>query len=151
VTPAALYERIPERIDTAVEILKGCYYNHVPELEFDILPHEVANSRVQIRYYKEFDFDGRRYWRLASVWYETNDCHWKPFMIIQNAGREGDDHHKRFVTDVGLYAEAVRFLKSICLTPDKGDPEVVSPFDDIEGLTEFYGNRLDGHFERHRY
>jgi len=151
VTPAVLYERIPERIDCAVGILKGCYYNHVPELEFDILPHEVENSRVQIRYYKDFNFDGRRFWRLASVWYETKECFWKPFMIIQNAGREGDDHYKRFVTDVGLYAEAVRYLKTVSLVPDKGDSDVVNPFDDVPKLTDFYGNSLDDNFEMHRY
>ena len=150
-TPAALYERKPESVDHTVGILNGFYYNHVPELEGDILPYEDPNKRVQIRYYKNFDFDGRRFWRLASVWYETKDCGWKPFMIIQNAGRAGDDHRKRFVTDAALYKEAARYLKTIVMFPERSDldKDVVDPLADVPKLTEFYGNELDGYFARH--
>lgn len=152
-TPAALYERIPESSDHAVGILIGCYYNHVPELEGDTLPYEDPNKRVLIKYYRNFDFDGRRYWRLASVWYESKNCHWLPFMVIQNAGREGDDHRKRFVTDAAVYADAARYLKTIVMFPERYDSEkdLVDPTVDVPKLTEFYGNELDGHFERARY
>lgn len=158
-TPATLYERKPESMDHAVGILNGFYYNHVPELAGDTLPDEDPNKRVQIRYYQNFNFDGRRFWRLASVWYATkdskdsNDCDWKPFMIIQNAGREGDDHHKRFVTDAALYEEAARYLKTIVLFRECSDldKDVVDPLVDVPKLTEFYGNELDGYFERARY
>lgn len=152
-TPAALYERTPESIDHAVGNLIGFYFNHIPELEGDTLPYEDPNNRVQLRYYKNFDFDGRRFWRLASVWYETNNCFWRPFMIIQNAGREGDDHRKRFVTNREVYESAARYLKTIVMFPERydSDKDVVDPLVDIPKLTDFYGNELDGHFERARY
>jgi len=148
VTPKDLYARAPERVDHAVGVLIGCYYNHVPEIDDGYLPHEDPNGRIAIRYYKDFNFDGRRYWRLAAVCFNG-----LPFMIIQNAGREGDDHHKRFITDLATYHEAVKYILTIANIPDRHQTEkdVVDPEADIPKLTDFYGNELDGHFERYRY
>ena len=146
--PKELYALKPESCSHELGMLHGYYYNHVPELETDILPAEDPSKRVVLRWYKNFNFDGRRFWALAAVCFDG-----MPFMIIQNAGREGDDHHKRFVTDEHTYHQAVLYLKSIALLPDRGGPDkdVVDPDVDIKGLTDFYGNSLDGHFEMHNY
>lgn len=147
--PKELYARAPESVDHGLGILHGFYYNHVPELEHDILPAEDPHQRVAVRYYKNFNFDHRRFWALAAVCFDG-----LPFMIIQNAGREGDDHAERFVTDEGTYWAAMRYLKTIALVPEHHvdrAKDVVDPDVDIKGLTDFYGNSLDGYFERANY
>ena len=144
--PKELYAREPESCSHELGILHGFYYNHVPELEHDVLPAEDPNKRVVLRYYKNFNFDHRRFWALAAVCFDG-----MPFMIIQNAGREGDDWAKRFITDEGTYGDAVRYLKTIALVPEHHmdqAKDVVDPDIDNGALTAFYGNSLDGHFEQ---
>jgi hypothetical protein len=141
VTPAQLYARTPKRAAREVGRLKGFYYNHVsPELtEWDALPYEDPGKRVELRFYEDHNVDHRRNWVLASVWLDG-----RPFMIVQNAGREGDDHAKRFITDAATYVEAARYLKSLCLPQETrdGPTDIVGVDDDLRGLTEFYGSRL---------
>jgi len=145
--PKELYARAPESCSHELGILHGFYYNHIPELEHDVLPAEDPNGRVLLRWYKNFNFDGRRFWALAAVCFDG-----LPFMIIQNAGREGDDWARRFITDEGTYWAAMRYLKTIALIPEASRvDDVVDPDVDIKGLTDFYGNSLDDHFEMHRY
>lgn len=138
--PSELYAREPEKVNMDTSVLFGCYFNHMPEIQdgwqYNYL--ELANSHIQIRYYKNYSYDGRRIWRLASVWFDD-----KPFMIIRNAGREGDDHASRFVTDVNTYRAAVSYLRSILPPQFQEISNVVSVDDDIRDLTTFYGDSLD--------
>lgn len=146
--PVELYKRTPESISYDINILKGCYYNHIPELEFLYICEDSLkkNNRVSIRIYKDFNFDGRRFWRLASVYFDN-----KPCMIIQNAGREGDDHSDRFITDKNLYMEMINFIGTL-ISPNIGEIEIsFNEDDDIKGLDEFYGNKLGGEFKRSYY
>ena len=140
-TPAQLYARTPKRVSNEVGRLKGFYYNHVaPELlDHDVLAHEDPSKRVELRFYEDHDIDYRRNWVLASVWLDG-----RPFMIVQNAGREGDDHAKRFITDTATYAEAARYLKSLCVPQGTSDGpvDVVGLDDEVRELTTFYGNQL---------
>ncbi len=141
-TPAELYLRTPEEESKDLSILKGYRYDHLPETGEPGCSFE-GNERVTIKYYKLFNFDGRRFWCLASVWFDD-----LPFMIIQNAGREGDDWHQRFVTNHQLYAQAIMYLRSFVTIIAEGFP--ITPLDqDIPELTSFYGNSLDGYFERY--
>lgn len=142
-TPAALYERAPESADRDLTILVGCYYNHIPEASIDYYGqiYGVQQERVEIRYYKRFNFDGRRFWALASVWFDD-----APVMIIQNAGREGDDHAARFITDPEQYTSMVHFIASLRQVKLDEVKDVVKATDDLP-LESFYGNSLDGHFE----
>jgi len=141
VTPSQLYARDPERRSHEVGRLNGCYYHHIPELGDDALPSEDPGRRVELRFYKDWCFDSW-IWALASVWLDGT-----PFMIVQNAGPEGEHYSERFVTDGVTYTEAVKYLKSICLVSAQTVTRVVSPDDEIDDLTEFYGNRLGGHFK----
>lgn len=151
-TPNELYDREPEQVVLAIEpdtrlvgYLDGCYYNHVPEV--DEHAQYNASDRVECRIYKDFNFDGRRFWRLASIWFDG-----KPVMIVQNAGREGDDWAKRYVTDQKAYAEMVYHIMSLMKPElDMGGHDFVDPDTDIEDLTSFYGNELDGYFTSARY
>lgn len=144
--PSDLYQREPESTSYEVGRLNGMYYHHVPELEFNILPSEDPNQRVELKFYKNFNFDYRRIWALASVWFDG-----KPFMIVQNAGKEGDSYARRFITDEATYREASKYLASIVLFADKSIEDVVDAETDIPNLASFYQHTLDGYFERSRY
>jgi len=151
-TPNELYNRVPQHSHYDLDMLIGFYYNHIPEIE-EVSDANEKEQRVLIKEYKYFDFDGRRYWRLASVWFDDNDLadlRHKPVMIIQNAGREGDDHDGRFITDEKLYMEMITYLRSLVKDRPFQTSDVVDPDVDINNLTSFYGNELDGHFERYR-
>ncbi len=152
-TPNELYKRMPENSHFDLTCLVGFYYNHIPELDaYDINNANEKEQRILIKEYKYFDFDGRRCWRLASVWFDDNnlaDLRHKPVMIIQNAGREGDDHDGRFITDEKLYLEMVTYIRSLINDRPYQTSDVVDPDVDINNLTSFYGNELDGHFERY--
>ena len=147
-TPKELYKRIPERIDNDVNRLYGCYFNYIPEIE--ALQYgggmiEDRDNRIAIHYYKDFDYDGRRIWLLAAVKFDD-----KFVMIIQNAGREGDDWSKRFITDHYTYVDMVKYIATL-VPPgdDRSQDDFVDASEEIKGLTYFYGGDLDGHFERY--
>lgn len=141
-----LYARAPESTNYEVGNLVGFYYNHVPEIENANLPWEDPNKRVEFKCYKYFNFDGRRFWRLAGVYFDG-----KPVMITQNAGREGDDHRERFITDHAHYTQMVAYLMTLNQAKFEKPADVVGIDDEIPGLTEFYGNSLDGRFEHYRH
>lgn len=148
--PSELYSRKPEESSHDLEYLMGCYYNFIPEVtEAEMMYNGVLkeNTRVEIRVYKDFDFDGRRFWRLCSIMFDE-----RPVMIIQNAGREGDDHTARFITDLDAYKKMIGYIRTLLPAPAMEDVEdVVSEDDNIPDLTRFYGNELDGYFERYRH
>jgi len=149
-TPADIYAMPVKQTERDLSVLVGCHYNHIPEaaqyhwdLDFS------KNARAELRVVEWFNFDGRRFWLLGSVWFDD-----KPVMVIQNAGREGDDHRMRFVTDMKTYGEMIGYLCSLRkmgdLQSDHADTRWVKPDQDCGDLTEFYGDRL-GCLERHRY
>ncbi len=141
-TPNELYAMEPERVERDISHLTGFYYNHIPEVG-ESVPYGTTSDRIEIRFLKDWCFDGRRVWQLATVWFEG-----KPVMVTQNAGREGDDHSERFVTDAdGLMAMCSHIKQLIQI--EGGRPTVVGADEQVAGLTEFYGNKLEGHFERY--
>lgn len=147
-TPNELYNRIPEDSYYGCNYLIGCYNSHVPELEafeWDLDQDKAQkDERIMIKVYKHFDFDHRRFWRLSSVWFDG-----APVMVLQNAGREGDDCSQRFVTDEERYRRMVAYLFTLIKHDDS--IATVDPDKDIKDLTSFYGNELDGHFERYTW
>ena len=148
--PSELYKRTPERIDKDINRLYGCYFNHVPEIEaFDCGTwiEDGKNERVEIHYYKDYSFDVRRIWTLAAVKFDD-----KFVMVIQNAGREGDDYVRRFITDIDTYNDMVAYIATL-IPPDenKSQGDVRGVDEDIDGLDEFYESRLDGIFRPYGY
>lgn len=145
ITAKEIYQ-LPHQSETnELWSLKGCYYDFLPEIDdydlYSIKPED--NKRLKIKVLKDFDFDGRRFWRLQTLWIDD-----KPVMIMQNAGREGEDHRERFITNDGLYKEVVNYMRELV-----GDNS--NMFDDFvdenepRNYLEFYGNHLNGHFERY--
>ena len=138
--PSELYAMTPESESKGIKGIKGYCYDHAPECfgDFSGLMYEDGFcERVTIKYVKHFDFDHRRYWRLATVWFDD-----KPVMVIQNAGREGDDHAKRFITDAGLFGQMVQYIDAQCAAENEVVVEQLDADLDIDGLDSFYGNSL---------
>ncbi len=146
-TPNELYAREPIKRHSDLNWLVGCYFNHVPESDSVYNGTlSVTDDHVELRVYKDHWFDGRRFWRLASVWFDG-----KPVMVIQNAGREGDDYVGRFITDVDVYKDLVKYVKSL-IPPNEVEvskKDVVDPTLNVKCLTCFYGNELDDPFDHH--
>lgn len=150
-TPNDIYALPVQEVDRSPHILTGCYYNHLEGSgihEWECQWGVQESDRLEIRIHKFFDFDGRRFWRLATVWLDN-----KPVMIIQNAGREGDDHERRFITNIPGFRAMARHLRTLLNLPDNEPLEDVVEPDQPLGrpLIDFYGNALDNHFERYHY
>lgn len=137
--PIELYKRKPESECYDLNYLRGNYYNHIPEVENTYFSDEVEkkNKRVKIKIIKDVRFDSRRFWRLATVWFDD-----EPVMIIQNAGREGDDHSARFVTNHKRYVKMISFIKT--LHPENYNvDDMVDENQDLPELTNFYSTNLE--------
>ena len=142
-TPNEMYALEPESVTKDIGILVGYGYNHIPEISFDFgCEIELeSNQRVEVRYLKDFCFDGRRVWILASVWFDG-----KPVMIIQNAGREGSDHERRFLTDTSTYKEMVGYIQSLLSSVTEDDLVITDPDSEVPDLDKFYGHSLSSEF-----
>lgn len=148
-TPNDIYAMPVREVSTDIgQYLVGCYFDHldgsgIAQWEF----HKIKkpSNRVEVRIVKHFDFDFRRFWRLATVWFDS-----KPIMIIQNAGREGDDHSKRFITDRQGFLEMCSHIRTLLDLELEHQEDVVAA-DAVLGrkLIDFYGNYLNGYFERY--
>lgn len=158
-TPNELYQREPERVILPFEVARdhmtdyfaGVYYNHLQEIDVDLyrICSVDASDEVEIKVYKDFDFDGRRFWRLSSAWFRG-----KPVMIMQNAGREGDDYVGRFITDYPLFNTMVIHIEGLIrlkICREAAIKDVVNPDNQVPNLDDFYGNSLDGYFTRYFY
>ena len=141
-TASELYAMQPQYDTMDVGLLCGFYYNHIPEVGdyvLDVLPEH--NKLVVVRVLKEHHIDARRFWRLATVWYDG-----VPVMVVQNAGREGDDHHARFITDVDQYTKMIGYLWSIKSNNKFDTNELIDPEHDNSLLDYFYGHGLNSTF-----
>lgn len=140
-TPNELYARTPaEVVKDDLSWLKGCYYDHLPEVNawgFELIPivEGPLKGRFELRFYRRYTSDGRRVWWLYAFFFDG-----QPVMVLQNAGREGDDHHRRIVTDPHQLARAVTLLRTFL--PAIEASEVVDPDSPVKGLDEFYGDSL---------
>lgn len=121
-----LYTYKDRKVDGDIQSLIDQHVQHVPERFGWAAPRVILkeSAQVEIRLIKHHDFDERRFWRLATVWYKK-----KPVMVIQNAGREGDDFVRRYITD------AVQFTNEINTTA----VPVTDPSVRFKGLTFFEG------------
>ena len=134
-----LLARKPERTITTIS---GILPGHLPELnEWEWWPFEESECRgVDILVMREIVDDHRRFWRLAVVRLDG-----EPVMVIQNAGREGDDHKDRFVVSNARVAALVaRLREELTLTHEEDPPPREHDLDEqIPGLTAFYNHRIE--------
>lgn len=146
--PRDLFNMKPQEVTHDFSSLAGCYYNHITEVgDLHDFP-STTSERVTVNVIKHFDFDHRRFWRLCAVLFDG-----RPVMITRNAGREGDDHHSRFIVDKDRYMLMVEHIASLPRKPypwhDSTSSDVVDIDAEIDGLDSFYNNSLSDTFERY--
>jgi hypothetical protein len=108
----------------------------IQEVGFGDIP-EGANTRVNARLLDYKDFDGNRIWELMTVWLDD-----QPFMVVQCAGRSGQDHRVRFITNETLYAQAVEYLRSLERVEVMNSDDVIGADEPRADLATFYGRTL---------
>ena len=139
-----LLKEKPQKIDNDLGILFGSHYSHVPEIaEFNHGHfYGCVSPRIEIVYYHYRQWDYRRYQALYGVRLDGFMV-----MICQNAGREGDDSHKRFVINGSLYRELVCYLQSIIVGLVDG-PEEIALDAEIDDLYNFYGHDVRDRYDQ---
>lgn len=140
-TPAQVYE-MPEVFHSngisvmTIDELCSFTTNHFPEVDLFELSYDKVRAKGDITvvthayHYEDF----RRYWALWSAWFRG-----KPFMVLQNAGREGSDHNKRFVTSAPLYWDAIDSLRTCYKDSGGSCRDIYSYWEHINELDSFYG------------
>lgn len=136
-TPNQLYKTKPikqnHRVHDAARLLNFMY-------EYDI-PYNRIDKRIQVRYYADVDYDGRRGWQLASVWFNG-----VPVAISQRAGRELRDHSEVMITNKTKYLELLGLLYQIYLKTAKDD--IISyNAHATKDVDKFYGDCLANHLK----
>ncbi|MEO2202132.1 hypothetical protein ABGV42_00055 [Paenibacillus pabuli] len=126
-----LYSMEPELVTFELGELRGHRYDHLPDVHGDLWG--MANKRVIIRHLRNVIFDDRRIWSLKTIWFNH-----LPVMIVQNGGREGDDHHARYITSIERYTEMVRYINSL-IPIQVMDYEIIDATVNDDNLTNFYG------------
>lgn len=136
--------------------LVGCRYSHIEELPED-------HQQELHRYWHEDEFkalfsdrlridtlayacpDGRRIWQLRTVYWAST-----PVMILQNAGREGDDHAERFILNLYEFNRMLQYMQDVTPLADGSPHDVVEDLNaDMPELTEFYGATYENHREEY--
>lgn len=144
--PIDLYKREPIKTEPLSEFL-SFRYDKINAFFPDLEEGDEYNysHRATIHYYKDYCFDGRRGWVLASISFEGD-----PVMVVQMAGRENEDHLKCFITNEPMYNSLVQYMKTLAVVIPETNPNVVNANDDIEDLTKFYSVDLDDDFDLHK-
>ena len=74
-TPNERYERPHEKLGR-IDMLKGCSFDHLSDAVQDSWLDDIEPPHVEVRILKGFNFACRRFWRLATVWFDG-----KPVMV----------------------------------------------------------------------
>jgi len=129
--PSELYKLKEIGVETDIYSLRKCLDG------LDDLSYEGVESieGLEQRIHGFHSFDGERSWELSSIWYKD-----RPFMVLQEAGRGGDDHVETFLTDKEVLKELK--LKIAELLDQHKKTISFSPDEDIEDLDCFYGHEL---------
>lgn len=144
-TPAEIYALPSEHVTSDITSLLRCSWHHMYELGQELgwrYAEFESTERLEIRTVKYYCYDGRRTWVLRTVWLDE-----KPVMIVQNAGRESDDHVARYITDETLFRELVAYVRSRIVPEDPFPVNTIDLHEDMAELTYFYGQALEGPFE----
>ncbi len=121
-------------------VLRERWFPEVPNLAYDITTEVLetlqAEGRLRVVELAAPYIDGNRVAELRTLWFDG-----APFAVVQDAGRGGDDHRRRWVTDAKAYAAALQYLLQHLVlnarTEDLVNPE--APFYPEEVLN-FYGH-----------
>lgn len=98
--------------------------------------------RIEVKYIKDFCYDGRRTWTLGYVEFDG-----VVVMMFKKAGREGDDHYDAVYFDKEKVVEMTTYLLGLIEEPSEF--ETTSLEDDSDSFEEFYGDSIHTPFERY--
>lgn len=101
------------------------------------IEEKALNEKISVKDIVNYCFDGRRVWVLKSLWFDN-----KPFAIMQEAGREGDDHRDRYISNAEVFKECVDFINSLLQPKIEEINGLVDENQDMANLTSFYGHKL---------
>lgn len=124
-------------------LLMGGNGGHIAEVRcnhFDV--EGLSSERIETRFIVDHNIDGRRIWRLATVWLDG-----EPVMVIQNAGREGRDFCARFITDEERFVEMIRLIEELEREINYDKLEITNADEPSIEFTAFYSNALDSFVE----
>lgn len=115
---------------------------HLPEIDSYELDFDgvEAEQMMETRTIVDKDFDGRRGWTLQTVWFDG-----RPVMVVNSSGRDGDEYHERWITDVEQFGRLLTWLhKFIPRTEITGyvNLEAVIP-----AMTEFYSHSIHDFYD----
>lgn len=94
-----------------------------------------AEGRFETREVGYHQADHRRFAFMGTLWFDGH-----PVVIVQNGGREGDDHKARWITDRERFFALCAYLQSK-LEPDVADQDIYDPETAVyeDDLLCFYG------------
>ena len=101
---------------------------------------QCLNERVVFRIIRNVSVDYERNWLLGAVWFDN-----LPVMIVQNAGRGGQDHEATYITWLNQYNSMIQFIISVINNNKESmvNKIVINDREDLPFLDTFYGRSLN--------
>jgi hypothetical protein len=138
-TPIELYTLKPVRVDYADFHTVAVHLPEINQYELDFDGIE-AGRRFETRTIVDHDYDGRRGWTLQTVWFDG-----KPVMVVNSSGRDGDEYHQRWVTNLKRFRKLLTWLRTF--VPSTGIDGLVKANLVIPSMTEFYGATIHDYYD----
>jgi hypothetical protein len=115
---------------------------HLPEIDSYEIDFDgvEAGRKMETRTIVDKDFDGRRGWTLQTVWFEGS-----PVMVVNSSGRDGDEYHERWITDVAQFGKLLTWLQRFI--PRTEITGYVNLEAVIPAMTEFYGHSIHDFYD----
>jgi hypothetical protein len=115
---------------------------HLPEIDSYELDFDgvEAGQKMETRTIVDKDFDGRRGWTLQTVWFESS-----PVMVVNSSGRDGDEYHERWITDVIQFSKLLTWLQRFI--PRTEITGYVNLEAVIPAMTEFYSHSIHDFYD----
>lgn len=115
---------------------------HLPEIDSYEIDFDgvEAGQMMETRTIVDKDFDGRRGWTLQTVWFDG-----RPVMVVNSSGRDGDEYHERWITDVVQFSKLLTWLQRFI--PRTEITGYVNLEAVIPAMTEFYGSSIHDFYD----
>jgi len=141
-TPAELYALKPARVDSADWHTINVHLS--AEVSYFDMDHDAAEAakRMETRTLVDHDYDGRRGWTLQTVWFDG-----MPVMVVNSSGRDGDEYHDRWITDLAAFGKMVAWLRTFTPPEELGYAEADAK---IPAMTEFYNHTIHDYYDVER-
>ena len=132
-TPKEIFELDPIR-SADTYFLEGHFSDALGVWDHDWLE---SLRRITVDIVADYVCEYHRSWTLSCVRLDG-----EPVMILQAAGRGGDDYREEYVVDGAKHKELEDLLRE---SVDKPGPHVVGMNEDYSYFTSFYGENMEAH------